>query len=81
MYGINILVAATEWALDGINVNVICPLACTTQLKQFKNTYPYAFEQIVNTLPPEGQNSDVESEVGRVCVQLANPDQIRTIHS
>ena len=30
-------VAATEWAKDGINVNIICPLAWTAQLEQFKN--------------------------------------------
>ena len=30
-------VAATEWAKDGVNVNIICPLAWTAQLEQFKN--------------------------------------------
>ena len=29
-------VAATEWAKDGINVNIICPLAWTAQLEQFQ---------------------------------------------
>ena len=30
-------VAATEWGRDGINVNVVCPLAWTAQLENFKN--------------------------------------------
>ena len=38
-------VAATEWGKDGINVNVICPLAWTAQLEQFKNAYPEAYEK------------------------------------
>ena len=29
-------VAATEWGKDGINVNVICPLAWTAKLEQFQ---------------------------------------------
>ena len=33
-------VAATEWAADGINVNVVCPLAWTAQLENFEKAYP-----------------------------------------
>ena len=35
-------VAANEWAKDGINVNVVCPLAWTAQLEQFEKAYPEA---------------------------------------
>lgn len=66
-------VAATEWARDGINVNVVCPLAWTAQLEQFKNAYPDAFEKNVH-VPPAGHFGDAENEIGRVCVQLASPD-------
>ncbi len=66
-------VAATEWAKDGINVNVICPLAWTAQLEQFKNAYPDAFEKNVHT-PPAGRFGDPEQDIGRACVQLAHPD-------
>lgn len=66
-------VAATEWARDGINVNIVCPLAWTAQLEQFQNTYPDAFEKNVHT-PPAGHFGDSEDEIGRVCVQLASPD-------
>ncbi len=66
-------VAATEWAKDGINVNIICPLAWTSQLEQFQKAYPDAFEKNVHT-PPMGHFGDAELEIGRVCVQLASPD-------
>ena len=66
-------VAATEWAKDGINTNVICPLAWTAQLENFEKAYPEAFKANVK-MPPAGHFGDSELEIGRVCVQLANPD-------
>ena len=66
-------VAATEWGRDGINVNIVCPLAWTAQLEQFKNAYPDAFDKNVH-MPPMGHFGDSELEIGRVCVQLAHPD-------
>ena len=66
-------VAATEWGKDGINVNVICPLAWTAKLEQFQQAYPDAFKANVK-MPPMGHYGDPETEIGRVCVQLAMPD-------
>lgn len=66
-------VAATEWGKDGINVNVVCPLAWTAQLEQFEAAYPDAFKANVK-MPPMGHYGDPELEIGRVCVQLATPD-------
>ena len=66
-------VAATEWSRDGININVICPLAWTAQLENFQKAYPDAFEKNVHT-PPMGFFGDPEEHIGRVCVQLAHPD-------
>ena len=66
-------VAATEWSKDGINVNVICPLAWTARLEGFQQAYPDAFEKNVHT-PPMGYFGDPEAHIGRVCVQLAHPD-------
>lgn len=66
-------VAATEWAKDGINVNVVCPLAWTAQLENFKLAYPDAFDKNVHT-PPMGYFGRPEEDIGRVCVQLAHPD-------
>ena len=66
-------VAATEWAKDGINVNVICPLAWTAQLENWANAYPEAFKANVH-MPPMGHFGDVELEIGRACVALTSPD-------
>jgi len=66
-------VAATEWGKDGINVNIICPLAWTVQLEKFEADYPDAFKANVK-MPPMGHYGDAEEEIGRVCVQLASPD-------
>lgn len=66
-------VAANEWSKDGINVNVICPLAWTAQLENFQKAYPEAFAKNVHT-PPMGFFGDPEEHIGRVCVQLAHPD-------
>ncbi len=66
-------VAANEWGKDGINVNIICPLAWTAQLENFEKAYPDAFKQNVK-MPPMGHYGDAEKEIGRVCVQLASPD-------
>ena len=66
-------VAATEWGPDGINVNIVCPLAWTAQLENFKKAYPEAFKANVK-MPPMGHYGDVEKEIGRACVQLASTD-------
>ena len=66
-------VAATEWGRDGINVNVVCPLAWTAKLEQFQQAYPDAFKANVK-MPPMGHYGNAETEIGRVCVQLAGPD-------
>ena len=66
-------VAATEWARDGINTNVICPLAWTAQLENFEKNYPEAFKENVE-IPPAGHFGDPEKDIGRVCVQIATPD-------
>lgn len=66
-------VAATEWGKDGINVNVICPLAWTAQLENWSEAYPEAFKANVK-MPPMGHFADAETEIGRACVALASPD-------
>ena len=58
-------VAATEWGKDGINVNVVCPLAWTAKLEQFRDTYPDAFKANVK-MPPMGHYGNAETEIGRV---------------
>ena len=66
-------VAATEWGADGINVNVICPIAWTAQLENFQKAYPEAFKVNVH-MPPMGYFGNPELDIGRACVALASPD-------
>lgn len=66
-------VAANEWGKDGINVNVVCPLAWTAKLEEFQEQYPEAFAANVH-MPPMGHYGNVETEIGRVCVQLGLSD-------
>lgn len=58
---------------DGINVNIVCPLAWTAALENFQDAYPEAFKANVH-MPPAGHYGDVEKEIGRVVVQLCGPD-------
>ena len=55
-------VAATEWGKDGINVNIICPLAWTAQVENFEKAYPDAFKANVK-MPPMGHFGDSEEEI------------------
>ena len=64
---------ANEWGKDGINVNIVCPLAWTAALENFQDAYPEAFKANVH-MPPAGHYGDVEREIGRVVVQLCGPD-------
>nr|WP_301007317.1 SDR family oxidoreductase [Faecalibaculum rodentium] len=66
-------VAATEGGKDGINVNVICPLAWTSQLESFAEAYPEAFKANAH-MPPMGHYGDVVKDIGRVCLQIAGQD-------
>ncbi len=66
-------VAATEWGRDGINTNVVCPLAWTAQLEAWAQANPDAFRANVH-MPPAGHFGDAEQEIGRACVALTSPD-------
>ena len=52
---------------------MVCPIAWTAALENFKEAYPEAFAANVK-MPPMGHYGDVEKEIGRVVVQLASPD-------
>lgn len=66
-------VAATEWGKDNINVNIVCPLAMTEQLENFRESYPEAYEKNIKAVPM-GRFGDPETDIGRVCVHLGSPD-------
>lgn len=62
-------VAATEWGKDDINVNVVCPLALTEQLENFKNAYPEAYEKNIKDIPM-GRFGDPVSDIGNAVMML-----------
>lgn len=66
-------VAATEWAEFGVNVNVVCPLAMTETLAQWKEQYPEVYAKTIQGIPM-GRFADPEKDIGRVCVFLASDD-------
>ena len=66
-------VAATEWGPDGIRVNVVCPLAMTESLKEWKENYPELYEKTIQGIPL-GRFADPKNDIGRVCVFLASED-------
>jgi NAD(P)-dependent dehydrogenase (short-subunit alcohol dehydrogenase family) len=66
-------VAAAEWGPDGVRVNVICPLAMTESLQQWKEDYPDLYEKTIQGIPL-GHFADPKGDIGRVCVFLASED-------
>ena len=67
--------AAAKEGIRGLTrvVNIVCPLAWTAQLENFEKQYPDAFKANVK-MPPAGHYGNVETEIGRACVQLSSPD-------
>lgn len=66
-------VAAAEWGPDGVRVNVVCPLAMTESLEQWRENYPDLFEKTIQGIPL-GRFADPKEDIGRVCVFLASED-------
>ena len=66
-------VAAAEWGPDGVRVNVVCPLAMTESLQEWKEHYPDLFAKTIQGIPM-GRFADPREDIGRVCVFLASED-------
>lgn len=66
-------VAAAEWGPDGVRVNVICPLAMTESLQQWRENFPELYEKTIQGIPL-GHFADPKVDIGRVCVFLASDD-------
>ena len=64
-------VAATEWASDNINVNVICPLVMTEELRKWKEEFPEAYNKTIQGIPM-GRFGDAKKDIGAVCLFLAS---------
>lgn len=64
-------VAATEWGVDGIRVNVICPLVMTPKLEAWREEYPETYRKTIKDIPM-GRMADPEKDIGALCVFLAS---------
>jgi NAD(P)-dependent dehydrogenase (short-subunit alcohol dehydrogenase family) len=65
--------AAHEWALDGIRVNTIAPVAMTPSMEWWFETNPAGAHAWVKDLPT-GRIGDPELDIGRAVVFLCGPD-------
>lgn len=66
-------VAANEWARDGVNVNVISPLALTEGVESYIEANP-GIEKKLLAGTPARRFGDPEADIGRVAVFLASED-------
>ncbi|MEC0174858.1 SDR family oxidoreductase [Paenibacillus favisporus] len=66
-------VAANEWGPDGINVNLISPIALTPGVEQWRENAPALYEAMLNKIPLR-RLGDPEQDIGRVAVFLASSD-------
>ena len=66
-------VAANEWGVDGINVNVISPIALTPGMEHWRAHNEEAYDQMVEKIPLR-RLGDPEQDIGRTAVFLASAD-------
>lgn len=66
-------VAANEWAVDGIRVNVVCPLAFTDGVKQWKENFPEQYEEIISKNPMQ-RFGDPQKDVAPIVAFLLSDD-------
>lgn len=66
-------VAANEWGEFGVRVNVVCPLAMTPGLEQWREEYPDLYEKTIQGIPL-GRFGDPKNDIGKVVVFLASED-------
>ena len=65
--------AAREWGRDGINVNIICPLANSPGVATLLELAP-EMEKRMTANQPLGRIGDCEEDIGPVAVFLASDD-------
>lgn len=64
-------VAAREWGELGITVNVVCPLAMTPGLEQWKVEFPEKYKENIKNIPLQ-RFGDPHKDIGRVCLFLVS---------
>lgn len=66
-------VAANEWGPEGINVNMISPIALTDGVKAWKESSPELYDTMIQGIPLR-RLGDPEGDIGRTAVFLASAD-------
>ncbi|SDW50951.1 SDR family NAD(P)-dependent oxidoreductase [Aequorivita viscosa] len=66
-------VAANEWAEEGIRANVVCPLAFTDGVKQWKENFPEQYEEIISKNPMQ-RFGDPQEDVAPIVAFLLSSD-------
>lgn len=66
-------VAANEWGPEGINVNLISPIALTPGVEAWRDSSPELYEQMIQGIPKR-RLGDPEADIGRTAVFLASDD-------
>lgn len=66
-------VAANEWGPEGINVNMISPIALTPGVEAWRESSPDLYEKMINGIPKR-RLGDPEGDIGRTAVFLASDD-------
>lgn len=64
-------VAANEWGPEGINVNLISPIALTPGVEAWRESSPDLYEQMLQGIPLR-RLGDPEQDIGQVAVFLAS---------
>lgn len=64
-------VAANEWGPEGINVNLISPIALTHGVEKWRESSPELYEAMINRIPLR-RLGDPEQDIGQVAVFLAS---------
>ncbi|MUL80783.1 MULTISPECIES: SDR family NAD(P)-dependent oxidoreductase [unclassified Mycolicibacterium] len=66
-------VAALEWGADNIRVNVVCPLAASDGVAEWKEAAPSEYQRIVNSVPLR-RLGDPHTDIGTVVAFLLSDD-------
>lgn len=66
-------VAANEWGPEGINVNMISPIALTPGVEAWRQSAPDMYDAMINRIPLR-RLGDPEGDIGRTAVFLASDD-------
>jgi NAD(P)-dependent dehydrogenase (short-subunit alcohol dehydrogenase family) len=66
-------VTANEWGPQGINVNLISPIALTPGVEEWRENAPELYDAMINKIPLR-RLGDPEQDIGHVAVFLASSD-------